>query len=166
MKQSPTTHAATPHAEATKKAPETAPEQTAAPKAAAPPETAPPGAASVPRGSAVMAAGSVVARATGFARSAVVAAALGTIGPTADGYAVGNALPTIVYMLLLGGALNAVFVPELVRAAKEHADGERRTPTGSSPSASSPCWPSPRPRCGRRPRSSTRTRTTAAGRPP
>ncbi|MFB8382797.1 murein biosynthesis integral membrane protein MurJ [Streptomyces rubiginosohelvolus] len=75
-----------------------------------------------PRGSAVMAAGSVVARATGFARSAVVAAALGTIGPAADGYAVGNALPTIVYMLLLGGALNAVFVPELVRAAKEHPD--------------------------------------------
>lgn len=75
-----------------------------------------------PRGSAVMAAGSVVARATGFARSAVVAAALGTIGPTADGYAVGNALPTIVYMLLLGGALNAVFVPELVRAAKERPD--------------------------------------------
>ncbi|MFE6336632.1 murein biosynthesis integral membrane protein MurJ [Streptomyces sp. NPDC057798] len=75
------------------------------------------------RGSAVMAAGSVVSRATGFARSAVVAAALGTIGPVADGYAVGNALPTIVYMLLLGGALNAVFVPELVKAAKEHADG-------------------------------------------
>ncbi|MER6179345.1 murein biosynthesis integral membrane protein MurJ [Streptomyces sp. NPDC001652] len=75
------------------------------------------------RSSAVMAAGSIVSRATGFARSAVVAAALGTIGPTADGYAVGNALPTIVYILLLGGALNAVFVPELVRAAKEHADG-------------------------------------------
>ncbi|MFG2763867.1 murein biosynthesis integral membrane protein MurJ [Streptomyces rubiginosohelvolus] len=79
-------------------------------------------AVTAPRGSAVMAAGSVVARATGFARSAVVAAALGTIGPAADGYAVGNALPTIVYMLLLGGALNAVFVPELVRAAKEHPD--------------------------------------------
>ncbi|PCG82976.1 murein biosynthesis integral membrane protein MurJ [Streptomyces sp. WZ.A104] len=78
---------------------------------------------SAARGSAVMAAGSVVARATGFARSAVVAAALGTIGPTADAYAVGNALPTIVYMLLLGGALNAVFVPELVKAAKQHADG-------------------------------------------
>ncbi|MFJ2233428.1 murein biosynthesis integral membrane protein MurJ [Streptomyces sp. NPDC087859] len=75
------------------------------------------------RSSAVMAAGSLVSRATGFARSAVVAAALGTIGPTADGYAVGNALPTIVYILLLGGALNAVFVPELVKAAKEHADG-------------------------------------------
>ncbi|KOG30098.1 murein biosynthesis integral membrane protein MurJ [Streptomyces resistomycificus] len=78
---------------------------------------------SAARSSAVMAAGSVVGRATGFARSAVVAAALGTIGPVADGYAVGNALPTIVYMLLLGGALNAVFVPELVKAAKEHDDG-------------------------------------------
>ncbi|GAA4064497.1 hypothetical protein GCM10022233_43460 [Streptomyces shaanxiensis] len=80
-------------------------------------------ASSAARGTAVMAAGSIVGRATGFARSAVVAAALGTIGPTADGYAVGNALPTIVYMLLLGGALNAVFVPELVKAAKEHDDG-------------------------------------------
>ncbi|WLW53461.1 murein biosynthesis integral membrane protein MurJ [Streptomyces sp. YU58] len=79
--------------------------------------------ASAARGSAVMAAGSIVGRATGFARSAVVAAAIGTIGPVADGYAVGNALPTIVYMLLLGGALNAVFVPELVKAAKEHEDG-------------------------------------------
>ncbi|MEV4035201.1 murein biosynthesis integral membrane protein MurJ [Streptomyces umbrinus] len=79
--------------------------------------------ASTARGSAVMAAGSIVSRATGFARSAVVAAAIGTIGPTADGHAVGNALPTIVYMLLLGGALNAVFVPELVKAAKEHGDG-------------------------------------------
>ncbi|WP_328692914.1 murein biosynthesis integral membrane protein MurJ [Streptomyces phaeochromogenes] len=87
-----------------------------------PPATTPP-VRTAARGSAVMAAGSIVSRATGFARSAVVAAALGTIGPTADGYAVGNALPTIVYMLLLGGALNAVFVPELVKAAKEHDDG-------------------------------------------
>ncbi|NUP19409.1 MAG: murein biosynthesis integral membrane protein MurJ [Streptomyces sp.] len=70
-----------------------------------------------------MAAGSIVSRATGFARSAAVAAAIGTIGPIPDGYAVGNALPTIVYVLLLGGALNAVFVPELVKAAKEHEDG-------------------------------------------
>ncbi|MGW7051288.1 murein biosynthesis integral membrane protein MurJ [Streptomyces sp. NPDC054887] len=69
-----------------------------------------------------MAAGSVVSRATGFVRSAVVAAALGA-GVVADGYAVGNSVPTIVYMLLLGGALNAVFVPELVKAAKEHGDG-------------------------------------------
>ncbi|WP_405668596.1 MULTISPECIES: murein biosynthesis integral membrane protein MurJ [unclassified Streptomyces] len=74
------------------------------------------------RSGAVMAAGSVVSRATGFIRSAVVVAALGT-GLQADGYAVANTVPNILYMLLIGGALNAVFVPELVRAAKQHADG-------------------------------------------
>ncbi|MFG2840324.1 murein biosynthesis integral membrane protein MurJ [Streptomyces zaomyceticus] len=74
------------------------------------------------RSGALMAAGSLVSRATGFVRAAVVAAALGAAA-VADGYAVGNSVPTIVYMLLLGGALNAVFVPELVKAAKEHEDG-------------------------------------------
>ncbi|MFE2555936.1 murein biosynthesis integral membrane protein MurJ [Streptomyces sp. NPDC059352] len=74
------------------------------------------------RSGALMAAGSLVSRATGFVRASVVAAALGA-GFVADGYAVGNSVPTIVYMLLLGGALNAVFVPELVKAAKEHEDG-------------------------------------------
>ncbi|MFD0144161.1 MULTISPECIES: murein biosynthesis integral membrane protein MurJ [unclassified Streptomyces] len=77
---------------------------------------------SVLRSGAVMAAGSLVSRASGFVRSAIVAAALG-VGGIADGYAVANSIPTIVYMLLLGGALNAVFVPELVKAAKEHEDG-------------------------------------------
>ncbi|MFE7240879.1 murein biosynthesis integral membrane protein MurJ [Streptomyces sp. NPDC057580] len=77
---------------------------------------------SVLRSGAVMAAGSVVSRATGFIRSAVVVAALGT-GLTADGYTVANTVPNILYMLLIGGALNAVFVPELVRAAREHSDG-------------------------------------------
>ncbi|MEV5442150.1 murein biosynthesis integral membrane protein MurJ [Streptomyces sp. NPDC052644] len=78
--------------------------------------------ASALRSGAFMAAGSLVSRATGFVRAAVVAAALGA-GAVADGYAVGNSVPTIVYMLLLGGALNTVFVPELVKAAKEHEDG-------------------------------------------
>ncbi|MBT2451944.1 murein biosynthesis integral membrane protein MurJ [Streptomyces sp. ISL-43] len=81
-----------------------------------------PGKTSVLRSGALMAAGSIVSRATGFVRSAVIVAALGTelLG---DGYAVANTVPNILYILLIGGALNAVFVPELVRAAKEHADG-------------------------------------------
>ncbi|MBD0748126.1 murein biosynthesis integral membrane protein MurJ [Streptomyces sp. CBMA152] len=78
--------------------------------------------ASVGRSGAVMAAGSIVSRATGFVRSAVVAAALG-VGLVGDGFAVANNVPNILYTLLIGGTLNAVFVPELVRAAKEHSDG-------------------------------------------
>ncbi|MFB7265210.1 murein biosynthesis integral membrane protein MurJ [Streptomyces nojiriensis] len=81
-----------------------------------------PSGTSVLRSGALMAAGSIVSRATGFIRSAVVVAALGT-GLLGDGYAVANTVPNIIYILLIGGALNAVFVPELVRAAKEHADG-------------------------------------------
>ncbi|MFJ3880362.1 murein biosynthesis integral membrane protein MurJ [Streptomyces sp. NPDC090077] len=94
-----------------------------------PPEPAPattaagaPAKGSVLRSGALMAAGSVVSRATGFVRSAVVLAALGA-GFLGDGYTVANTVPNIIYMLLVGGALNAVFVPELVRAAKEHRDG-------------------------------------------
>ncbi|MFG2292454.1 murein biosynthesis integral membrane protein MurJ [Streptomyces sp. NPDC048603] len=92
--------------------------------AAAPERKTPERKSSVLRSGALMAAGSVVSRATGFVRSAVVVAALGT-GLLGDTYAVANTVPNILYMLLIGGALNAVFVPELVRAAKEHADGGR-----------------------------------------
>ncbi|MFE3760617.1 murein biosynthesis integral membrane protein MurJ [Streptomyces sp. NPDC059104] len=77
---------------------------------------------SVLRNSTVMAAGSAVSRVTGFVRSAVVVAALGT-GLLGDGYAVANTVPNVLYILLIGGALNAVLVPELVRAAKRHPDG-------------------------------------------
>ncbi|WP_435813057.1 murein biosynthesis integral membrane protein MurJ [Streptomyces werraensis] len=74
------------------------------------------------RGGAVMALGSLASRLTGFVRSAVVVAALGT-ALLGDAYNVANTVPNIIYILLIGGALNSVFVPELVRAAKEHADG-------------------------------------------
>ena len=71
--------------------------------------------ATLVRSSAVMAAGTVVSRALGFARTAVVAAALG-IQVTGDTFSVANTVPNIIYILLAGGVLNAVFVPQLVRA--------------------------------------------------
>jgi putative peptidoglycan lipid II flippase len=70
----------------------------------------------------MMALGSLVSRLTGFVRSAVIVAALGT-ALLGDAYNVANTVPNIIYILLIGGALNSVFVPELVRAAKEHQDG-------------------------------------------
>ncbi len=72
--------------------------------------------------SAVMAAGTVVSRLLGFVRSAVFVFALGS-QLTGDTYTVANTVPNIVYILLLGGALNAVFVPQLVRGMKSHSDG-------------------------------------------
>lgn len=77
---------------------------------------------SLARDSAISAGGSLVSRATGFVRSAIVVAALGTT-LLGDAFNVANTVPNILYFLLIGGALNAVFVPQLVRAAKEHEDG-------------------------------------------
>ncbi|UWE12107.1 murein biosynthesis integral membrane protein MurJ [Actinacidiphila bryophytorum] len=79
---------------------------------------------SLRRSGTLMAAGSLVSRATGFVRLAVITAAVGTAA-TGDAFGVANTVPNIIYALMIGGALQSVFVPELVRAAKEHADGGR-----------------------------------------
>lgn len=77
---------------------------------------------SVLRSSGTMAAGTVVSRITGFARDMVLVGAIGT-QVFADAYNVANTVPTIIYILLIGGALNAVFVPHLIRAMKQDFDG-------------------------------------------
>ena len=74
------------------------------------------------RSSAVMAAGTLVSRLTGLIRNLLLVAALGT-SIFADTFNVANTLPTILYILLAGGALNSVFVPQLVRAMKDDPDG-------------------------------------------
>ncbi|WP_345748373.1 murein biosynthesis integral membrane protein MurJ [Streptomyces sp. ODS28] len=76
------------------------------------------------RSSLLMAAGTVVSRATGLIRQVLQAAALGT-GLLASTYNTANTVPTSLYTLLVGGALNAVLVPQLVRARATHADGGR-----------------------------------------
>ncbi|MGH8834439.1 MAG: murein biosynthesis integral membrane protein MurJ [Actinomycetes bacterium] len=77
---------------------------------------------SVLRSSGTMALGTVVSRITGFARDMVLVGAIGT-QVFADAYNVANTVPTIIYILLIGGALNAVFVPHLIRAMKQDFDG-------------------------------------------
>ncbi|QIB47657.1 MULTISPECIES: murein biosynthesis integral membrane protein MurJ [Streptomyces] len=76
------------------------------------------------RSSLLMAAGTVVSRATGLIRQVLQAAALGT-GLLASTYNTANTVPTGLYTLLIGGALNAVLVPQLVRARATQADGGR-----------------------------------------
>ena len=76
------------------------------------------------RASSVMAAGTVASRALGFARSAVLVAALGS-ALTNSTFTVANTVPNIIYILLAGGVLNAVFVPQLVRAMKDGPERSR-----------------------------------------
>ncbi|MBO0898618.1 murein biosynthesis integral membrane protein MurJ [Cellulomonas sp. zg-ZUI22] len=75
------------------------------------------------RGAALMAGGTAVSRLLGFLRVAVLIAAIGATGQAADAFAVANKLPNVLFMLLAGGVLNAVLVPQVVRAYKRH-DGQ------------------------------------------
>ncbi|WP_432136557.1 MULTISPECIES: murein biosynthesis integral membrane protein MurJ [unclassified Streptomyces] len=79
-------------------------------------------AAGLLQSSAVMAAGTMVSRLTGFIRSAMIVSALG-VGLLGDTFQVAYQLPTMIYILTVGGGLNSVFVPQLVRAMKEDEDG-------------------------------------------
>ncbi|WP_042408281.1 murein biosynthesis integral membrane protein MurJ [Streptacidiphilus carbonis] len=72
--------------------------------------------------SAIMAAGTLVSRGTGFVRTMIITFAIG-VGAMGDSYNVANTLPTLLYILVGGGALNAVFVPQLVRSMKNDEDG-------------------------------------------
>ncbi|MFF4208877.1 murein biosynthesis integral membrane protein MurJ [Streptomyces sp. NPDC001796] len=104
-------------------APVVAPEATAEPTAPPAPEGKKGGRASnLLKSSAVMAAGTMVSRLTGFIRSALIVSALG-VGLLGDTFQVAYQLPTMIYILTVGGGLNSVFVPQLVRAMKEDEDG-------------------------------------------
>ena len=77
--------------------------------------------ASLIKSSALMASGTVVSRITGVGRDVAMTAALGFF-IVADAYSLGNTLPNIVYILVVGGALNAVFIPQLVRHMRDDLD--------------------------------------------
>lgn len=80
------------------------------------------GGSSVLANSAVMAAGTLFSRASGFIRSALLVAALGS-GLHADVFNIANTVPNMLYILLAGGVFNAVLVPQLVKAQKNDEDG-------------------------------------------
>ena len=80
------------------------------------------------RSSTVMAAGTVASRALGLVRTVALAAAIDIrngISTVGDMFTMANTVPNIIYILLAGGVINAVFVPQIVRAIKEHADQGR-----------------------------------------
>ena len=68
-----------------------------------------------------MALGTLTSRITGIFRDIALVAAIGT-AIFADTYSVANSLPNIIYILIAGGAINAVFIPALVRHMKDDED--------------------------------------------
>jgi putative peptidoglycan lipid II flippase len=74
------------------------------------------------RASSIMAIGTIFSRITGFFRAILGVAVLGT-ALLADTYNVANTMPNILYNLLVGGALTAIFVPQLVRSFSDEDGG-------------------------------------------
>jgi len=68
-----------------------------------------------------MAAGTLASRVTGVFRDIALVAAIGT-GIFSDTYSVANSIPNIIYILIAGGAINAVFIPALVRHMEDDED--------------------------------------------
>lgn len=79
---------------------------------------------SVARSSFVMFLGTFVSRLLGLVRSPLLfAIAVGVNFPAGNAFDVANRLPTLIYMLVAGGVVNAVLVPAIVRAASRESDG-------------------------------------------
>tara|TARA_B110000503_G_scaffold132465_1_gene208451 strand:+ start:378 stop:1976 length:1599 start_codon:yes stop_codon:yes gene_type:complete len=70
------------------------------------------------KSSTVMAVGTIVSRITGLIRGLLLVAVLGTT-LLGDTFNVANTMPNILYNLIIGGALTAVFVPQIVRATND-----------------------------------------------
>ena len=77
---------------------------------------------SILRSSLIMASGTVFSRFLGIIRAILLAATIGVTTNAADAFGVANQLPNNVYAIIVGGVLNAVLVPQIVRA-RLHLDG-------------------------------------------
>ncbi|MFO7690978.1 MAG: murein biosynthesis integral membrane protein MurJ [Cryobacterium sp.] len=74
------------------------------------------------RASLFLASGTIVSRILGFVKLIVLAGMIGAYGASADAFQLANQLPNTVYVIVAGGILTAVLVPQIVRASL-HADG-------------------------------------------
>lgn len=73
--------------------------------------------ASVGRASALLASGTFVSRILGFAKAWLLVQAIGAVSFAGDAYATATLVPNSVYAIIAQGILNAVLVPQIVRAS-------------------------------------------------
>src|SRR5690606_19859894 len=71
---------------------------------------------SLGRNAAILASGTAVSRVLGVVRTSLLFAAIGGVGLSANSFDLANKLPNMITMLVAGGVLNAVLVPQVVRA--------------------------------------------------
>lgn len=72
-----------------------------------------------------MASGTIVSRVLGLVKMMLLAWAIGSVGSVpADAFSLGNELANSIYYIVLGGMLNAVLVPQIVRAAQDRDGGK------------------------------------------
>jgi putative peptidoglycan lipid II flippase len=74
------------------------------------------------RASALLASGTTVSRILGFVKALVLVQTVGAFSLGGNAFAIANQLPNTIFVIVAGGMLNAVLVPQIVRAAS-HADG-------------------------------------------
>ena len=79
---------------------------------------------SVARSSMLMASGTIISRVLGFARTILLAATIGVTTDAADAFGVANQLPNNVYAIIVTGLLNAVLIPQLVKARRSKDGGK------------------------------------------
>lgn len=85
----------------------------------------PPTSRGLGRNSIVMAAGTAASRLGGLVRNMMLVAAIGSFGSVAIAFDVANKLPNVLFAILAGGMLNAVLVPQIVKAFRAHNAQER-----------------------------------------
>ncbi|MDR2347857.1 MAG: virulence factor MviN, partial [Bifidobacteriaceae bacterium] len=71
---------------------------------------------SIAHSTALMASGTAVSRVAGMVRLALLGAAIGVGTAAANTFDIANTLPSFFYAILAEGVLNAVLVPQIVRA--------------------------------------------------
>lgn len=78
---------------------------------------------SLARNSAIMAAGSLVSRILGVVRQALIVLIFGR-SLAGDAWSIANTLPNTVFLLVAGGAINAILVPQISKALRHDDGGE------------------------------------------
>ncbi|WP_242616426.1 murein biosynthesis integral membrane protein MurJ [Microterricola gilva] len=79
-------------------------------------------ASGIGRASALLASGTMVSRVLGFVKVIIFARIIGQFGQGADAFNIANQLPNQIYVIVAGGVLSAVLVPQIVRSSL-HKDG-------------------------------------------